>query len=203
MTAKLPLVDDALRARLHAVCAAGWEFFEQFDRTVRERGFHAFIPSDYDMVLASLMEHRAAGRRFLELGSGSGIITILADLAGFDACGIEIDLELSNTARELAQRFGSHARFVHGSFFPAGYTYRSANGDLRTGTLGEGRSGYQELGLALDDFDVVFGYPWGGEEPVLLDLMKRYGSPEALLLMHSVTDGMLVYRGGRLVSGPR
>ena len=56
---------------------------------------------------------------------------------------------------------------------------------------------------ALDDFDVVFGYPWGREEPVMLDLMKRYGSPGALLLLHGVNDGVKGYRGGNQVSAER
>ena len=151
------------------------------------------------MVQEALMAHRAPGQTFIELGSASGVITIMADLLGYDACGIEIDHALVATARDLAQRFDSKARFVAGSFFPAGYKYRAADGEVRTGTLGEGTSGYLELGRALDDFDVVFGYPWGGEEPVLLDLMKRYGNPESLLLMHSVNDGVLSYRGGKRV----
>ncbi len=193
----LPVLDDALQARLREVCAAGWEFFDRFDRTVRERGFHAFVASDYDVVCGALVAHRAAGLRFLELGSASGVITILADLLGYEAFGIELDASLVATARAMAQRFGSRARFVSGSFFPAGYSYRSADGEVRTGTLGVGASGYQELGLALDDFDVVFGYPWGGEEPVLLDLMKHFGGTDSLLLMHSVNDGVLAYRNGK------
>jgi len=196
----LPILDDPLRARLRALCEAGWEFFDHFDRTVRERGFHAFVASDYELVLDALTAHRAPGLRFLELGSGSGVITIMADLLGYEAHGIELDVGLVGTARAMAQRFASRARFVHGSFFPAGYVYRGAGGELRTGTLGEGGSGYQELGYALDDFDVVFGFPWGGEEPVLLDLMARYGNPDALLLMQSVNHGVLAYRGGRLLA---
>ncbi len=193
-------IDAALRARLSAVCADGWAFFERFDREVREREFHPFIASEYEVVLDALVAHRAPGRRFLELGSASGVITIMADLLGFAACGIEIDASLVTTARALAARFDSKARFVAGSFFPTGYTFRAASGDVRTGTLGEGTSGYLELGLALDDFDVVFGYPWGGEEPVLLDLMRQYGSPAATLLMHGVNDGVKAYRGGKLIT---
>ncbi len=199
----LPAFDERLRARLRELCDAGWEFFDHFDRTVRERGFHAFIASEYEAVRDALITHRASGVRFLELGSASGIITIMADLLGYEACGIEIDLALIATAREMARRFDSRARFVCGSFFPAGYSYRTADGEVRTGTLGEGKSGYQELGLALDDFDVVFGFPWGGEEPVLLDLMKRYGNPEALLLMHGVNDGVQAYRGGQRLPKPQ
>ncbi|MDQ8155470.1 MAG: hypothetical protein P3B98_12495 [Gemmatimonadota bacterium] len=192
-----------MRARLGALCAAGWEFFEHFDRTVRERGFHSFIASEYEVVQDALIAHRAPGQSFIELGSASGVITIMADMLGYEACGIELDLSLVATSREMARRFDSKARFVCGSFFPAGYTFRGVDGEVRTGTMGEGTSGYLEIGRALDDFDVVFGYPWGGEEPVLLDLMKRYGNPESLLLMHSVNDGVLAYRGGKRLSPPR
>lgn len=197
----LPVLDDALRARLTAVREEGFAFFDHFDRTVRERGFHSFIASDYDRVQDALAVCRAPGRTFLELGSGSGVITILADLLGFDAAGIELDIELVTTSRAMAERHQSKARFIHGSFFPAGYHYPSAaDGAIRTGTLGEGLSGYAALGRALDDFDVVFGFPWGGEAPVLLDLMKRYGSPDALLLMYDVNDGVLAHRHGRRVN---
>lgn len=193
-----PTDDDAtLRARLDAVCADGWAIFERFDRTVRERRFHPFVAADYDVVRAALLPLRAPGRRFLEWGSASGIITILADLMGFDACGIELDPALVETARAAAARHGSRARFVAGSFLPAGYEYQAADGDNRTGTIASGPSGYLQLGHALDDFDVVFGYPWGGEAPLMLDLMRRYGARDALLLLYDTEGRVRTYRGGR------
>ena len=54
---------------------------------------------------------------------------------------------------------------------------------------------------SLDDFDVVYGYPWGGEEPMMLDLMRAYGGRDARLLMLSGSE-LRVYRGGRLVPSP-
>jgi hypothetical protein len=189
--------DAALRARLDAVCADGWAIFERFDRTVRERRFHPFVAADYDVVRAALLPLRAPGRRFLEWGSASGIITIMADLMGFDACGIELDAALVDTAREAAARHRSGARFVAGSFLPAGYEFQARDGDGRTGTISEGPSGYLRLGRALDDFDVVFGYPWGGEAPLMLDLMRRYGAPDALLLLYDTEGRVRTYRGGR------
>jgi hypothetical protein len=191
-------VDDAaLGARLDALCAEGWEIWERFDRTVRERGFHPFVAADYDVVRRTLLAHRAPGRRFLEWGSATGIVTIMADLIGFDACGIEIDPGLVATAREVAARHHSGARFVAGSFLPTGYRFRTADGDSRTGTIGHAPSGYLELGRALDDFDVVFGYPWGGEEPLMRDLMRRHGHKDALLLLYDASGEMREHRGGQ------
>lgn len=202
MTSLVPILDDALRARLDAVCAEGWELFDTFDRTVREREFHPFVAADYEAVRDALIMHRAPGARFLEWGSATGVITILADLLGFEASGIEIDASLVATARKLAARFDSRARFVVGSFLPAGYRWHSPVGNEFSSTTGEGLSGYMELGKALDDFDVVFGYPWGGEAPMMLDLMRRYGREDALLLLNDTNAGVRAYRNGRLVLPP-
>lgn len=189
--------DEALAARLDAVCADGWAIWERFDRTTRARGFHPFVAADYDIVRTALLPLRREGRRFLEWGSATGIITIMADLMGFDACGIEIDPALVATAREVAARHGSRARFVAGSFLPEGYEYHTRDGDTRTGTLEGGPSGYLQLGRALEDFDVVFGYPWSGEEPVMRDVMQRYGRGDALQLIYDTAGCVHMYRGGR------
>jgi hypothetical protein len=192
--------DEVLRARLDAVCADGWAFWEHFDRTVRSAAFHPFVAADYERVRNALLPLRAPGQRFLEWGAASGVITIMADLMGFDASGIELDASLVATARALAARHGAAARFAVGSFLPAGYRWRSPDGDPRTGTLGDGASGYLALGHALDEFDIVFGYPWEGEAPVMRDLVHRYGRPGALLMLYDPSGVVRLYRDGRSVT---
>jgi hypothetical protein len=195
-----PALDPVLRTRLHALAEEGREIWDRFDVEVRQNGFHPFVAADYENVLQALMALRAPGLRFLEWGSATGIITIMADLLGFEAYGIELDARLVETARELARKHGSNARFAAGSFLPSGYRYRPRHGDGRLGTIGDGESGYRELGVPLDDFDLVYAYPWGGEEPMMLDLMKSYGGRDARLLMLAGSE-VRVYRGGRLVAG--
>jgi hypothetical protein len=195
-----PEIDAATQARLEAVCAAGWEFWETFDRTVRERGFHAFIPAEYEQVCEALVAHFVPGRRFLEWGSGSGVITILAGIIGYDAVGIELDGALVETARGLARRFGSSARFVHGSFLPSGFRWHAAHGVRNPEQTGDGRSGYIELGAALDDFDVVYGYPWKGEEAMMRALMREYGRRDAVLLLNDTIAGVRSFMDDRPVS---
>jgi hypothetical protein len=148
-----------------------------------------------------LVAHRAPGARFLEWGSASGVIAIMADMVGFDAYGIELDASLVTTARALAARFDSRAQFVTGSFLPTGY--RRLGGDDSSETIGDGPSGYLQLGRALDDFDVVFGYPWDDDAPLMHDLMRQYGRPDALLLLNSTEHGVRAFRGGREVTTPR
>jgi hypothetical protein len=188
--------DARLAARLDAVCEDGWALWEAFERAPRA-GFHPFVPADCDAMCAAILPYRAPGRRWLEWGSGAGTLTVLAALMGFDASGIELDASLVETARALAARHGADARFVAGSFLPAGYVYRGPDGDRRTGTIGDGPSGYLALGRALEEFDVVFGYPWDGEAPLMLDLMRRYGRPDAVLLLNDTVHGVRAYPGGR------
>lgn len=193
-------IDPVLRARLTALFDEGWEIWERFDTEVRRNEWHPFIPAEYEHVLQALLTLRAPGLRFLEWGSATGVITIMADLLGFEAYGIEIDGDLVGVARDLAERTGSGARFAHGSFLPAGYRWRPPGGDGRLGTIGEAESGYLALGRHLEDFDLVFGYPWNGEQPMMLDLMRRYGAPDARFLLNGPV-GVTVYRGGREVLG--
>jgi hypothetical protein len=189
-------LDPRLMTRLRTLFDEGWEIWERFDAEVRKSEWHPFIPADYEHVLDALLPLRGPGQRFLEWGSAAGVITITADLLGFDAFGIEIDGELVQVARALAARTESQARFVQGSFLPAGYTYRAPDGDGRTGTIGRAASGYLAMGRSLDEFDVVYAYPWDGEQPMMLDLMRRYGSPDAIFLMNT-PEAVKVYRGRR------
>jgi SAM-dependent methyltransferase len=190
-------LEPALRARISALSEEGWEIWRRFDEEVRQENWHPFVPADYDHVLQTLLRLRAPGLRFLELGSATGVITIMADMLGYEAYGIELDGKLVDVARELAARFDSGARFAAGSFLPAGYRYRSRTGDDRIGTIGHGASAYPELRHPLEDFDLVYGYPWHGEEPMMLDLMRAYGGRGARLLMHGGKEGIRIFRDGR------
>ncbi len=184
--------DSAVLARIRALMEEGRELWRRFDRDVRARSWHPFVPSDYERALRTLLALREPGRRFLEWGSATGVITIMADLLGFEVYGIELDPELVALARQLARRYGSGARFAQGSFLPAGYEWRPPDGDGRLGTIGRGRAAYAELGLGLADFDVVWAYPWSGEEPIMRDLMARCGRPDGCLVLHGPGEGKQV-----------
>ncbi|MGD8320074.1 MAG: hypothetical protein PVJ02_06455 [Gemmatimonadota bacterium] len=209
-TSNSPL-DPKLQALLTRLGEEGWEMWARFDREVRHHRWHSFVPADYDRVLPVLAELWRPGMRFLELGSATGVITVMADLLGYEASGIEIDEQLVRMARGMAVRYESKARFAAGSFFPQGWIWRPRDGDGRLGTLGEGVSGYLELGVPLSEFDLVFAYPWGGEEGTVLDLLRDHGAPEGHLLMHLASGELRLLRRGRIErswpqsagSGPR
>ncbi len=187
--------------RLDQVVADGISVWQSFQEQIRPYGFHTFMPGHYESVRDTLTavlataSRKDTAPRFLELGSATGVITIMADIMGYrTASGIEIDPFLVEAARALARRHGSRARFAAGSFLPAGYTWHDERGDSRLGTLGLGAAAYSSLGHTLDTFDVVYGYPWDGEAQILHDLMARYGAPEALLLLHGGAGRITVYR---------
>lgn len=179
--------DPALLGRVADLCRDGRAAWRRFDRDVRRHAWHPFMPADYDRALESLLLHRDSGKRLLEMGSATGVVAIMADLLGFEAYGIEIDGGLVSVARALADRHGSGARFATGSFVPEGYVWRSGTGDDRLGTIEVGAPAYEELGLELRDFDVVFAYPWHGEAPLLRDIVRRCGAPHTTLLLHDET----------------
>jgi len=187
----------ALRATLAEIGEHGWDVWAHFDRTVRDHRWHPFVPADYENVLEALVALRAPGLRFLEWGSATGVIAIMADLLGYDACGIELDEDLVHISRDIAARYHSEARFVTGSFLPAGYSWRSKGGDGRLGTVGEGPSGYLLLDRPLDEFDLVYAFPWGGEEEMMHDLMHRHSRPGAGLLLNRVSGNVELFRRGK------
>ena len=193
-----PRLDLRLGATLNRLCDEGWEFWARFDQEVRSRRWHSFVPADYDRVLEALEALWRPGARFLEWGSATGVVAIMADLLGYEAYGIELDEGLVDVAVEMAERYGSGVRFAAGSFLPAGYVWRPPHGDGRIGTLGVGGSGYRKLGLSLDDFDLVYGYPWDGEEALMHDLMRVHGARDARLLLHRASGEVQLFRQGRM-----
>lgn len=193
----IPL-DPDLRVALAQLVEEGRDIWERFDRDVRLHRWHSFVPAEYDRVLVALVALRQPGLRFLEWGSATGVIAVMADLLGYEAYGIELDERLVDIAVGTAARYASGARFVVGSFLPEGYVWRPRDGDGRTGTLGVGASGYLRLGRPLDDFDLVFGYPWGGEEALMHDLMRVHGAPDAGFLLQRLSGDVELLRRGKV-----
>lgn len=163
---------------------------ERAIEAARDGAFDSFITSDYVAVWRALERLDPNGRTFLEWGSGLGVIALLARIRGFDAYGIELQPDLVRRARALAERHGLDARFADGTFFPADFEedVRLHDEDLIHGA--EGADGYEELGVALDEFDVVFGFPWPGEEELFLDLFRRGAGGHATLLLNLGRDGI-------------
>jgi hypothetical protein len=129
-----------------------------------------FIRTDfiraYHALRAVTAAEIATNHRFLEWGSGMGVVAGLAAMLGFEAHGIEIDAELVDEACRLARDFALPVHFVCGSYIPE-------QGDA-----------YACLERAAADFGVIFGYPWPDEVEQTRERFDRLAGEQALLLTY-------------------
>ncbi|HLJ92748.1 MAG TPA: hypothetical protein VKU02_06075 [Gemmataceae bacterium] len=188
----MPLLDlnvvstrSALPADVRALLREAARRIRYFRREHRVPGF---VPSDYQSVYHALRALTTGdlipGDQFCEWGSGFGVVTCLAAMLGFDARGIEIEMELADAAQELADDFGLSAEFVRGSFIPReGRAEAAAAGSFAWLTTDES-SAYQQLGLGPDEFDLVFAYPWPDEERVTENWFEHSAAEGAMLLTY-------------------
>ena len=195
-------VSDGMPDSVRRLVAEGERRLEAFIEDRLDDPIVGFVPSDFHAVygvLAAIAErHLATGGLFCEWGSGFGIVAMMAAQLEFDACGIEIECDLVDAAQDLADEHDLPVEFVCGSFIPPG-------GDDVADHVGEfawlrtdAPSAYDELGLDARDFDVIFAYPWPGEEQAVYDLFERYASAGALLVTF---QGVEAVRVMRLTSG--
>lgn len=155
----------------------------------RTKGFDGFIAVDPLRAHDELVRLRERASSFVELGCGSGLVTILADLLGYDACGIESRPELIDAAEELAERHGAAPRFVLGSFLPSDADLGELlDADFHL-TDDSTPSAWTEVRLA--DFDIVYAFPWPGEEDVFHELMRRHGRAGHTLLVFNASEGFV------------
>ena len=162
-----------------------------------------FAPSDFVTVYHALRAiteaNLAPGTSLCEWGSGFGVVASLAAMLELNAYGIEIEGVLVDVSRKLADDFGLPVEFVHGSYVPSGAEayVEEAYADNNAESLSlvtDADDAYDELGLNLGDFDVVFAYPWPGEERLIENLFEKYAAEGTLLLMYNQYNSVRLRR---------
>jgi SAM-dependent methyltransferase len=158
----------------------------------------AFVPSDFELSYHALVAihsaNLATGRRFLEWGSGIGVVACLAAQLGFDAIGIEIESRLVEIADDLAAAHSIDAEFLCGSFVPHGTEVTVGTADDFAWLSTTGPVAYDDLDLEPNDFDLIFAYPWPGEEQIIFDLFANHAATGALLLTYHGIEGVRLQR---------
>jgi hypothetical protein len=154
--------------------------------------YPAFIASNFPEAYRALRavadDSRLRGRLFCEWGSGLGVIAGLAAMLDFDACGIECEAGLVDAARSLCRAFELPVQFAQGSYIPRG-GHVHLPPDLGHAWLDtDTPPADDELGLSIEDFDLIFAYPWPDEEDLTGKLFESYAAPGALLLTHHGGD---------------
>tara|TARA_R110002095_G_scaffold189660_1_gene167339 strand:+ start:57620 stop:58249 length:630 start_codon:yes stop_codon:yes gene_type:complete len=163
----------------------------------------AFVPSQFKTVYHALHAiidgNLASGNSLCEWGSGFGVVASLASMLEFIACGIEIEQDLVDESRRLAEDFGLPVEFVQGSFIPSGAEACAEeayadNNSAYSWLITDADNGYEELQLDLDEFDVVFAYPWPGEDYLITSLFEKYAAEGALLLTYDYPETVYLRR---------
>lgn len=156
--------------------------------------FHAYVSADYRTVYESLARLRGSVSTVLEWGSGLGIVTIMASRMGFEAYGIEAEPDLVEFSESLAQAYGSHARFAQGNFIPDDFQWKPADGQDAFRTIIDAASAYDELGMEIRDFDLIYAYPWPNEHALYHNIIREFGRRQTLLLIYDVREGTELVR---------
>jgi hypothetical protein len=161
---------------------------ESDQRLAARRDATGFIASDFERVGRALQAigeaGLAPGAACCEWGSGLGFVALMAACLDFRACGIEIDAGLVDEATALAGEFELEVEFACGTYVPhGGEDLMDAHQEFGWLSAG-GACGYDALGADPAEFDLIFAYPWPGEEQVIEDLFERFGAASALLLTY-------------------
>jgi hypothetical protein len=159
-----------------------------------DRGFVGSDLVALDRVMSRIQaEGLAPGLVFCEWGSGLGGGCGVAALNGFKAFGIEIQRELVEAARSLAEERALEMCFAAGTFLLPGDQDLTRHPTSHTRLSFNDRA-WSELNLAPGDCDVVFAYPWPSEEIVVDAVFARHASPDALLVTFHDHDRVFVQR---------
>ncbi|TWU35258.1 hypothetical protein Q31b_53540 [Novipirellula aureliae] len=184
------------------------DLFTEKRKSTKRDTIHNFVVCDFGMVGATIdfiaRNHLASGDTFCEWGSGMGVVTMMAQMAGFRASGIEVEGELVQQSLGLAADFGIDATFFEGSFLPDEIDEARSNGlsedpywesitDVDNVDL-DAPSAYPDLGQSMDDFDLVFAFPWPGEHFFFEEIFDRYAAHGALLLTYDGRNGLNLQR---------
>ena len=163
-----------------------------------EHFFDNFVNCDFhlvDQAISWIVEnHLLAGNRFLEFGSGFGAVTILASIHGMTASGIEIEQPLVDQANSLADQLQVDADFYCGSFIPRdidGYANLAAEVQHVDTSAGDV---YDQMGVNVDDFDMMFAFPWPGENGFFESVFERTAAQGALFLTYNGIEGIHLHR---------
>ena len=157
-----------------------------------------YVACDFRYVAACISEiikqELLDGKTFCEWGCGFGIVTGLAWLYGLDAVGIEAEPFLVQQARDLLKKQNIQAEVWQGNFLPRGAEKLATEQADHPSLFHEMPSAYDEHDLAIDDFAMIFAYPWPGEEHFLREVFYRYARHGAVMLMFRGPYQIEVYR---------
>ena len=156
-----------------------------------------FVAADYPLVYQclnwTLQSQPLLGQRFLEWGSGFSIVSAIAAEMGLNAFGIEAERDLLAMGRKTIQTWNVSVELVEGNFLPPGAA-QLADDPMLPSLSHEVADGYAKIGLELDDFAMVYAYPWPGEDDFHEFVFDRYAASGALLMLFCGPNDVRLWR---------
>lgn len=161
-----------------------------WEQRQQHREYFSYASADYIQVYQSLQKLQGKAHSMLEFGSGLGVVTLMASHLGFKSFGIECQPELVDLSREFAAAMNSTAEFACGSFIPDGYRWNPSDGDESVRTEIDLPDAYGELDMQLDEFDLIYAYPWPTEHGLYDNVLRQFARSGALYLSYDAREGM-------------
>lgn len=187
----IPPSTQSLLERADARLQAYWDSWHR-------KPIEQYVACDFRDVwrsLASIREQSLTpGNLFCEWGCGFGIVTAMASQLGWDAIGIEAEPFLVDEARKFLASEKIPAEIWHGNFLPTGSERLARHQSHHASLFHQVPSAYAKRGLELDDFAIVFAYPWPGEDGFLKDVFATYAALGAILLLFRGPYELELYR---------
>jgi SAM-dependent methyltransferase len=152
-----------------------------------KRPIEQYVACDFRDVwraLASLTKSGLAhGNTFCEWGCGFGIVTGLASQLGWESVGIEAEPFLVQQAKQFLKRNELAGEILHGNFLPPGSERLARPQSNHASLFHQVENAYHQNDLELDDYALVFAYPWPGEHHFQQEVFRHFARDGALLLM--------------------
>ena len=184
-------------SRIHAWIAQARQEIEEFEDRWDRSLIEQFVAADYELVYQALRWTREnepmIGNRFLEWGCGFAAISAFASSLGMDAIGIEAEPDLLRQAEIILEDWRVDVELVLGNFLPPGS--ESLADDPTLPSLGHrAGSGYDAMEMDLDDFAIVYDYPWPGEDDFHEAVFHRYAASGALMMQFCGPNDVRLWR---------
>ena len=195
-----------LPENVQALVDAAEAEFDAFYAQQLNKRYPRYIASEpaqvYDALKWVTERGLVPGQRFIEWGSGFGVATGMATLLGYEATGIELREGLVDIARKLMASQSIDATFLCTSYIPEGYhEYETAGGsdlvmDDSFGYQLEGSPLYQdeEQEVNISEVDLFYGYPWPGEQEMMLKLFDAVADLDAIFIAYYGDREVCIYR---------
>ncbi len=157
-----------------------------------------YVECDFEFVARALLDCEQSGlidgRMFVEWGCGFGVVTGVAAALGFEAVGIEAEEFLCQEGQALLASANLSGEIWHGNFLPHGARNLAEADDPLVSLTHDAEPAYPAHDCSVQDFAIIFAYPWPGEEHFLKLVFDRFARSGALLLLFRGPFQIELYR---------